>query len=92
MLKGSAVLSSRAERRCGGMLKGSAVLSSRAEGRCGGMLKGSAVYQVGLRDVVVVRGHVSNCPRDKFCQKKLCLVSVSSPCQILTLRCRVVAL
>ena len=32
------------------------------------MLKGSAVYQVGLRDAVVVRGHVSNC-HDKFCQK-----------------------
>ena len=37
-----------------GYVEGFRCLSSRAEGRCGGMLKGSAVYQVGLRDVVVV--------------------------------------
>jgi len=39
------------------------------------MLKGSAVYHV-ISHVLAVRGHASNCHHDKFCQKKVCLVSI----------------
>ena len=39
------------------------------------MLKSSAVYQVGLRDVLAVRGDINNCHHDKFFSIKVLLSS-----------------